>query len=61
MQIIAAKSLKIVWKPENWISFLIPHILIYRVFINLCNEALAYHFGQMATYDLGHVVKVSYI
>ena len=33
----------------------------YRVFINECKEALAYHFGQVATYDLGHVAKVSYI
>ena len=33
----------------------------YRVFINECNEALAYHFGQMATYDLEQVAKVSYM
>ena len=34
---------------------------IYRVFINEWNKALAYHFGQMASYDVGHVAKVSYI
>ena len=33
----------------------------YRVFINEWNEALAYNFGQMASYDLWHVAKVSYI
>ena len=33
----------------------------YRVFINECNEALDYNFGQMASHDLGHVAKVSYI
>ena len=31
------------------------------MFINECNEELAYHFFQMASYDLGHVAKVSYM
>ena len=31
------------------------------MFINECNKAFAYYFGQMASYDLGHVAKVSNI
>ena len=31
------------------------------MFINEWNEALAYNLGQVASYDLGHVAKVSYI
>ena len=34
---------------------------INRVFINEFNLALAYNFGQKASYDLGHVAKMSYI
>ena len=33
----------------------------HRVFINKCNKVLAYHFGQKASYDLGHMAKNSYI
>ena len=34
---------------------------LYGVFINEWNEALVYHSGQIASYDLGHVAKISYI
>ena len=34
---------------------------MYGVFYNERNQALAYRFGQKDVYDVGHVVKVSYI
>ena len=42
-------------------KILLLYFSLYRVFINECNKAFAYYFGQMASYDLGHVAKVSYI
>ena len=44
--------------------FYTVHIIclcIYRVFINEWNRASAYHFGQISSYDLGHVGTISYI